>query len=287
MVWGVPGYSNESGMQMSISISKAIAPHLPYLRRFARALSGTQAAGDAYVGAALEVLIEDPSLFRSELEPRVALYRTFVGLWNSLDINLKPESGSVPATGVDRKLESITPLPRQAFLLCSVEGFTVAETSLILDVDTDQVEELIDRAGRDIAAQMQTDVLIIEDEPLIAMDLEGIVEGLGHRVTAVARTHGDALVAVKRHRPGLVLADIQLADGSSGLDAVNEMLVGFTVPVVFITAYPERLLTGQRPEPAFLITKPYQPDTVKAIVSQALFFDRRAHLRDKSFYERE
>ena len=108
------------------------------------------------------------------------------------------------------------------------------------------------------------------------------VEGLGHRVTAVARTHSEAVKAVDQHKPGLVLADIQLADGSSGLDAVNEMLGAITVPVIFITAYPDRLLTGERPEPAFLITKPYQPDTVKAIVSQALFFERRAHLRDRT-----
>ena len=124
-------------------------------------------------------------------------------------------------------------------------------------------------------------VLIIEDEPMIAMDLESIVEGLGHRVTSVARTHGEAVKAVGQHKPGLVLADIQLADGSSGLDAVNEILGSFAVPVIFITAYPDRLLTGERPEPAFLITKPYQPDTVKAIVSQALFFDRRAQPRDR------
>ena len=96
----------------------------------------------------------------------------------------------------------------------------------------------------------------------------------------VARTHAEAIGATARGTPGLVLADIQLADGSSGLDAVNEMLGTFQVPVIFITAYPDRLLTGERPEPAFLITKPYQPDTVKAIVSQALFFDRRAKLRD-------
>ena len=141
--------------------------------------------------------------------------------------------------------------------------------------------QLIDIAGREIAAQVATDVLIIEDEPMIAMDLESIVEGLGHRVTSVARTHGEAVKAVDQHKPGLVLADIQLADGSSGLDAVNEMLSTFAVPVIFITAYPDRLLTGERPEPAFLITKPYQPDTVKAIISQALFFERHARLRDR------
>jgi DNA-directed RNA polymerase specialized sigma24 family protein len=262
-------------------MSKTIAPHLPYLRRFARALAGTQAAGDAYVAATLEVLIEDPSLFDKSLDPRVALYRTFVGLWNSLDINLKPDSVSGSSTAIDRKLESITPLPRQAFLLCAVEGFSPAEAAQILDVDVAKLDKLIDDAGREIAAQVATDVLIIEDEPMIAMDLESIVEGLGHRVTGVARTHGEALKEVNKTKPGLVLADIQLADGSSGLDAVNEMLGSIAVPVIFITAYPDRLLTGERPEPAFLITKPYQPDTVKAIVSQALFFERSARLRDR------
>jgi hypothetical protein len=51
------------------------------------------------------------------------------------------------------------------------------------------------------------------------------------------------------------------------------------VPVIFITAYPERLLTGERPEPTFLVTKPFRPEVVKAIISQALFFDRRAGVR--------
>jgi len=268
--------------QLRMSISNSIAPRLPYLRRFARALSGSQAAGDAYVAATLEVLIEQPSLFDSALDPRVALYRTFVGLWNSVDINLKPELATGPALAVDRNLDSITPLPRQAFLLSAVEGFSMPEAAQILNVDAKTLDGLIDSAGREIAAQVATDVLIIEDEPMIAMDLTSIVEGLGHRVTAVARTHKDAVKAAATQTPGLVLADIQLADGSSGLDAVNEMLESFEVPVIFITAYPDRLLTGEGPEPVFLITKPYQPDTVKAIVSQALFFEQRAHLPDRS-----
>jgi DNA-directed RNA polymerase specialized sigma24 family protein len=264
-----------------MSISKTIAPHLPYLRRFARALAGNQAAGDSYVVAALEILIEDPAQFQADLDPRVALYRVFTRLFNSLDVNLRPNAEVSPGTTIDQRLEAITPLPRQAFLLRSVEGFNLEETADILDVETETVEDLVDQAGRDISEQMATKVLIIEDEPMIAMDLKGIAEALGHQVTSVARTHSDALVAAKKERPGLVLADIQLADGSSGLEAVNEMLEGFSVPVVFITAYPDRLLTGERPEPAFLITKPYQPDTVKAIVSQALFFDRRAYPRNK------
>ncbi|MES2860336.1 MAG: response regulator, partial [Pseudomonadota bacterium] len=115
-------------------------------------------------------------------------------------------------------------------------------------------------------------VLIIEDEAIISADIESLVRELGHNVTATATTHDEAVDAVARHRPGLVLADIQLADGSSGIDAVKDILKRFDVPVIFITAFPERLLTGERPEPTFLITKPFQPETVKAAISQALFF---------------
>jgi len=174
------------------------------------------------------------------------------------------------------QLTRFTPRARQAFLLVAVEGFSLDEAATILDIDVEQLNQLLDQVSREIAEQMATDVLIIEDEPIIAMDIESLITGLGHNVTAIARTHNQAVEAVRRHRPGLVLADIQLADGSSGIDAVNEILKSFEVPVIFITAYPERLLTGERPEPAFLITKPFLPDMVKAVVSQALFFETRS-----------
>ena len=115
-------------------------------------------------------------------------------------------------------------------------------------------------------------MLIIEDEPVIATDIEALVRELGHTVLDVAATRSEAVAAVARRTPGLVLADIQLADGSSGIDAVKDILGRYDVPVIFITAFPERLLTGERPEPTFLITKPFQPETVKAAIGQALFF---------------
>ena len=150
------------------------------------------------------------------------------------------------------------------------------EIAGILDRSPEAVTELITQAGREIAEQVATDILIIEDEPIIALDIETMVQELGHRVTGIARTHKEAIASARIHKPGLVLADIHLADGSSGLAAVNEILTSINVPVIFITAYPERLLTGEKPEPAFLITKPFQADTVRATISQALFFDRRA-----------
>lgn len=256
-------------------IVDAIASELPYLRRFARALCGRQDSGDAYVASTLETLISDNSLFDASLPPRVALYRVFLKVWNASPINGETDPGPLddPSQAVQRRIEMITPRPRQAFLLVAVEGFKPDEAAKILDLPDEELNVLIDEAGAEIAAQIATDILIIEDEPLIALDLEQLVSDIGHRVTEVARTHEKAVAAAKTKIPGLVLADIQLADGSSGLDAVNDILGSMDVPVIFITAYPERLLTGDRPEPTFLITKPFQPEVVKAMISQALFFN--------------
>ncbi len=255
--------------------SNTVAQQLPLLRRYARALTGDQTSGDAYVAATLEAMIADPGTMRVEGGQRIALYRLFTKIWNSISLNGAPDAGRSTLPG-ERKLASITPMPRQAFLLVALEGFQEADAARILDTDVVTLRSLIEESGRELAAEIATDVLIIEDETFIAMELESLVESLGHRVLGVARTHSEALALTKNKKPGLILADIQLADNSSGLDAVNELLQTFEVPVIFITAYPERFLTGERPEPAFLIAKPFQPATVSAVISQALFFERKA-----------
>ncbi len=264
-----------------MSRSQLVAEHLPLLRRYARALTGSQASGDAYVAAMLEALLQDPSLLEEKHGPRVGLFRLFTQIWNSVSLNETTEKGGAPVAS-EQRLSSLTALARQAFLLLSLEGFSEDEVAHILDTDVTHVRELADTAGRELAAEIATDVLIIEDETFIAMDLESLVKNLGHNVIGVARTHTDAIALAKSKRPGLILADIQLADGSSGLDAVNELLKSFEVPVVFITAYPERFLTGERPEPAFLISKPFQPAMVSAVASQALFFQRNSKSRPRA-----
>jgi CheY-like chemotaxis protein len=239
-------------------------------------LSGSQQSGDAYVLATLEALISETSIFNRELPPRIALYRLFLSMWSSTNPQRGFRAHPSERNPVDANLDALTPLPRQAFLLHTVEGFSLDELAMILDRPVSDASALVDQAGREIAEQVATSVLIIEDEPIIALDIEAMVQELGHDVVGIARTHKEAMAKVRSRRPGLVLADIQLADGSSGLEAVNEILLEVDVPVIFITAYPERLLTGEKPEPAFLITKPFQAEAVKAAISQALFFDRRA-----------
>ncbi len=260
-----------------MSLSATIAPHLPFLRRFSRAVSGSQHSGDSLVAAMLEAIIADTSIFPKASSDRIALYKLYAQLFTTVSVRIPQEKA--PSAWEQRaaaNLGALAPLPRQAFLLIAVEGFSHKEAAEVLDVSEDEFTSLLTEASNEISRQVATDILIIEDEPLIAMDIEQMVESLGHNVVGIARTHAEATALFKTTRPKMVLADIQLADGSSGIDAVNEILGAASLPVIFITAFPERLLTGERPEPAFLVTKPFNPDMVKALISQALFFDRQA-----------
>ncbi|MBV2144694.1 response regulator [Falsochrobactrum sp. TDYN1] len=262
-----------------MTLSTRIAPHLPYLRRFSRALTGSQVSGDAYVAATLEALIADISIFPDASTDRIALYRLFCNLYKTASIPMpEPTSELTWEKHTARNLSHIAPLPRQAFLLVAVEGFSDHEAAEVLETNEADFGLLLSSASAEISKQVATRLMIIEDEPLIAMDIEQMVESLGHEVVGIARTKEEALTLYRQEKPRMILADIQLADGSSGIDAVNEILQDDTVPVIFITAFPERLLTGERPEPTFLVTKPFNPDMVKALISQALFFEESAQV---------
>ncbi|KAF2989623.1 putative transcriptional regulatory protein pdtaR [Methylocystis sp. MJC1] len=116
--------------------------------------------------------------------------------------------------------------------------------------------------------QRALDVLVVEDESIIAKDIELIISDLGHRVIGPARTQEEALSLALKARPAVVVADVRLADGSSGIVAVNEMLKSIDAAVVFVTAVPQWLQTGDL-EPVLVIPKPYSVEDVKAAVAQA------------------
>ncbi len=254
------------------TIADVIAPYLPLLRRFARALTGSQSVGDRYVVATLEALLADQNIFDATVAPRVSLYRAFYVIWSSAggDSVAPSDRPEDPSNPLSAQIAALTPKSRQALLLTAMERFEPAEAALIMGVSPAEAAALADEAIAEVKGQPPANVLIIEDEAIIALDLEAIVEGLGHSVFATASTHAEATAACRDQKPDLVLADIQLADGSSGIEAVAEILADHTAPVIFITAYPERLLTGERPEPTYLISKPFEETEVAAAVSQAL-----------------
>jgi DNA-directed RNA polymerase specialized sigma24 family protein len=252
----------------NMSFKQQLASELPYLRRYARALTGSQKLGDAAVRETLEAILEALDEWNEDIPVKVELFRTFHKIWNSAmlaPLETKGRSGMIAQFPIER---------RQSLLLATVEGFTADDAALILGTSANAVNSHVEAAQAAIADALSAKVLIIEDESIIALHIKQIVESLGHQAIAIVRTRSEAVAHAKVDPPELILADINLADGSSGIDAVKDILAELSVPVIFITAYPERLLTGERPEPTYLITKPFEPETVIATIGQALLMHR-------------
>lgn len=259
-----------------MSFKQQLASQLPYLRRYARALTGSQPLGDAAVRETLEALLEAPEEWDKNAEVKVELFRIFHRIWDSNVITPLVSHGR---SGV---IAQFPIMRRQSLLLTSVEAFTIDDVAVILGVSKDDVRQDVEAARSAIEDALPARVLIIEDESVIALHIKQVIESLGHETIAIVRTRTEAVAKARDERPELVLADISLADGSSGIDAVKDILAEQTVPVIFITAFPERLLTGERPEPTYLITKPFEQETVIATIGQALLMHRDVEISSKA-----
>ena len=231
---------------------------LPYARRYARALTGSQPAGDALVATCLRDNLAGNGPERAGVtEPRQVLYHGVTQLFDSSARRSDEQDG-------------LSDKQRQLLLLTSLEDVSADDAAPILGLSAEQAAGQLADARERLRASAATDVLIIEDEPIIAMDLEELVQSCGHRVVGLASTEAEAIALAKRTRPGLILADINLGLGGDGTSAVAAILRSHYAPVIFVTAYPERLLTGEAIEPAFVITKPFEPLTLAIATYQAV-----------------
>ena len=228
---------------------------LPYARRYARALTGSQPRGDALVGDAVRALADQPA---DDLDARTTLYRAITRGFG----RARPASPFIDGRLSQRQ--------RQLLLLTALEELPVHAAAAIVDTPPEEAGAELADARNHLRDGAATDVLIIEDEPVIAMDIEELVAGCGHRVVGVASSEAEAVELAEKHRPGLILADINLGAGGDGMAAVNRIMRHHYAPVIFVTAYPERLLTGEALEPAFVITKPFEPLTLAIATYQAV-----------------
>lgn len=249
-----------------MSFQTAVTAELPYLRRYARTLTGSQSVGDAAVRETLQAMIAAPDEINTDAPVRAELYRVFHRIWS--DSSLRP---------IDMPGAIVGSLPRplrKALLLTTIEGFSAEQAAHILGTSEEEVEASVTQARSAIHAMLSAKIMIIEDEAIIALHLKSLMVSMGNDVAAIVRTESEAIAAAEQVTPELILADVNLADGSSGIDAVRHILQTLTVPVIFITAFPEKLLTGDGHEPAFVISKPFDPDNVVATVWQALLVSR-------------
>jgi CheY-like chemotaxis protein len=227
---------------------------LPYARRYARALTGSQSSGDHLVEQSLREVGESGG---ADEDLRLRLYREVTARFNAAqsDAGLRT---------------SLRPAQRQLLLLTALEELGVGDAAAIVGLAPPVAASELADARERVRDTAAADVLIIEDEPIIALDIEELVRGCGHRVVGVAASESEAVTLAERHRPGLILADINLGAGGDGTSAVARIVRNHQVPVIFVTAYPERLLTGAAVEPAFVITKPFEPMMLAIATYQAV-----------------
>jgi CheY-like chemotaxis protein len=228
---------------------------LPYARRYARALTGNQSTGDGLVADSVKEAL--PRGF-AEGDVRRALYA-------AVTRHFEARHGAAHFAS-----HGLSAQQRQLLLLTALEEVRLEDAAAIVGLEVAEANAALDDARERLRSAAAADVLIIEDEPIIAMDIEELVEGCGHRVVGVATTEGEAVEIAARTRPGLILADINLGLGGDGTQAVARIMRGHQAPVIFVTAYPERLLTGEAVEPAFVITKPFEPLTLAIATYQAV-----------------
>ena len=226
---------------------------VPYLRRYARAATGDTQAGDASVERVLQKILV--KALDNELEEDQV---TREAIFQSLESDLA------------QIIQGRAAKARRALLLIAVEGFPEHVVRRVLGVDADELTRLVELAEQNFAASTATSMLIIEDEPLISAQLKRLSEGLGHKVIGVASTAARAVELQAEREPDIVLCDIHLADGSLGTDAIADMDLPDSIPGVFITAYPEEYLSNLNQGPSYLITKPFDPEYVKAVIGHAL-----------------
>jgi CheY-like chemotaxis protein/DNA-directed RNA polymerase specialized sigma24 family protein len=259
---------------MTGDVSELILANVKYLRRYARALHGSQQSGDTYVRLCLEALLQQRDKIVATGDVKHQLFKIFHDVWQRINFNegeqLDGPSQLMSDFSVKSRLEAIPARERQILLLTALESFSVREAGEIIGVSETQAEALLAKAWLAVSDQISTSVLIIEDEPLIAADVSNLVTEMGHTIVGMAADQAEAVELAKKMTPGLVLTDIDLGSGGSGLLAAQEILRSIDVPIIFITAHPEQLLTGERLEPTYLVTKPFEPDALRVTISQAL-----------------
>jgi CheY-like chemotaxis protein/DNA-directed RNA polymerase specialized sigma24 family protein len=237
---------------------------LPYARRYARALTGHQQSGDNLVATSLKALLEAAE---TDADERRALYRSVTA---QFDVGYEGIANAATRQAEARGRSGLSNKDRQLLLLTSLEEMSIDEAAIIVGLPEADATDRLYGARERLRASAATDVLIIEDEPIIAMDLEELVQSCGHRVIGMAATEQNAIEIAAREKPGLILADINLGAGGDGTSAVSRILEKHHAPVIFVTAYPERLLTGEALEPAYVITKPFEPLTLAIATYQAV-----------------
>lgn len=219
------------------------------LRQHAQALTGNRKLGDDLVDLASADLFANMASPPAQPDLAVQLFRLFH----------------------DRlRADGMTDLDRAAHLLHEIEKFALPEIVTILHITHQAAEQAFKSARTRFQRTEPAKVLLVEDEAILSMEMTILISDLGHRVTGVAMTQEQAIEMTRKDPADLIVLDINLADGSSGLDAYRKIVdVTDEVPVIVSTGFPDRLLAEEADCPIFLLVKPSTDAQFQAAISLA------------------
>ncbi|HWL83604.1 MAG TPA: response regulator [Roseomonas sp.] len=278
---------------MALSLKEAEGL-LGELCRYARAVTGSAVLANQVVEAALLYLLEAPPR-ASDPPARLHLFQAVQDQLADLPLParraesmgglLTEMAGGLPAprrrpdpaerfadAWLSHRLGGLSPLRREILLLYHLIGFGVAEIACIVRRETGTVEDMLRASWRRLAPPRQAEVLIIEDETLIALDLSMLMRDLGHRVRGIAADRAEAEALLQQGVPDLILSDLRLGlhrdEGRSIVAALGD---GTSVPVVYVTACPEDALDAtDEGRPVYVVPKPFCSLRLSLAVCDAL-----------------
>ena len=244
----------------------------PELRRYAFLLTGSPADGDDLVEACLRAAVRDPWQIRLA-QPRRSLYRLFHEANPVIPGEPCAASPAIPGSGARllNRLMLLAQDERAVLVLRISLGFEEADVADILQLSADRVRTILTTTRQRLARADLAQVLIIEDDFLIASELSALVERMGPHVCGTAASYREALQAADACRPGLILADIQLRDGPfTGLEAAHAIAQNSNSRVIIVTAYPERVAHSSALVPFAVLTKPFDYDALGRTIDRSL-----------------
>ncbi|WP_448204239.1 response regulator [Azospirillum sp. sgz302134] len=247
--------------------TRHLMEHLPYLRRYARALTGTSVQGDALVTRTLEWYLDGPGASGGADLSRGSLYRHL----NQLQDGGVPRNGMATVHPVEAALHSLDETDRRLYLLVNLEDLPVADAAAVLQIPPEEAVERLNHARERVREKLAAVILIVEDDAIIAFDLAETVRGMGHTVCGNAATMDEALALAARHAPTLALMDIRLAEGDNGIEVARELRRQRFLPVIFVTAFPSELSKRGLEHLGPVIPKPFTREQIEQAITRAVF----------------
>jgi DNA-directed RNA polymerase specialized sigma24 family protein/CheY-like chemotaxis protein len=259
--------------------ARRLMAQLPYMRRYGRALTGSTIRGDDLVTRAVEAALSEPDRYQLDTDDEPVTRRRLYTLLNELFDTDAGAAGTTvspaePGHPIESALSSLPEQERRVFLLVSLEELPTPQAADVMGVPADEARDALGRAQNAMREQLVANILIVEDDAIIAYDLTETVLGMGHKVCGTAATMEEALAAAAANQPSLALMDLRLAHGGSGITTAQALRETRALPIIFVTAFAEELKQRGLDYLGPVIKKPFTREQIERAITQAVFTPR-------------